>query len=402
MGINPVDEIRLVFVYVTASFLLGFFFLEILIMRWYPNLFAFFLAGFLSAIFILLSRWGIRLLASQLNIWGEHVVVFARGENIGRLTRYFLQRRRLGYIPVLAITDEEGKDSNVSPIPTLEISKFLASPMLQSQALNIQTIMIDTSFLGGELKDNIYSKISAMFHHVIFVSDMGWLEGASLNICDFEGLTGIEARRNLLSPFNSALKRIIDIIGSLLGILLIMPFIAFLIILIKFDSPGPVFYSQLRLGKDGKRIRIYKFRTMVIDAEQALEDHLEKKPAAKHEWNETQKLRDDPRITRMGIFLRRFSIDEMPQLYNVLLGNMSLVGPRPIMVEQMNLYEKIEIYYTVRPGLTGMWQVSGRNSKTFQERARFDLYYVRNWSIWLDIYILARTFWVVLSRDGAY
>jgi Undecaprenyl-phosphate galactose phosphotransferase WbaP len=402
MGINPADEIKLVCVNVAASFLLGFFFLDILILRWYPHFLAYLLIGFLSAIFILLSRWGIRILASQFRIWGEQVVIFARGENIERLTRYFLARRRLGYIPVLAVTDEEGKSHGVNPVPVFKVSQFLGSPKTQLHAVNIQTILIDTSFLGDELKDDVYGKISAMFHHVIFVSDMGWLEGASLSVCDFEGLAGIEARRNLLSPFNSVIKRIIDIVGSLFFVLFFMPITVFLIILIKLDSRGPAFYSQIRLGKDGKRIQIYKFRTMLIDADQALVDYLKADPVAKREWNETQKLRNDPRVTRVGKYLRRFSIDEVPQIYNVLLGDMSLVGPRPIMAEQLALYEKIEFYYTVRPGLTGLWQVSGRNAKTFQERARFDLYYVRNWSIWLDIYILARTIWVVLSRDGAY
>jgi Undecaprenyl-phosphate galactose phosphotransferase WbaP len=174
-------------------------------------------------------------------------------------------------------------------------------------------------------------------------------------------------------------------------------------ILIKLDSPGPVFYTQPRVGLDGKYIRIYKFRTMVQNAEQALVEYLRANPEAQREWDETQKLRDDPRITHVGKFLRKFSIDEVPQLSNVLLGDMSLVGPRPIEVNQVKLYgENIDTYRGVRPGMTGLWQVSGRNRTTFKERTRFDMYYVRHWSVWLDLYILLRTVWVVLSRDGAY
>jgi Undecaprenyl-phosphate galactose phosphotransferase WbaP len=252
-----------------------------------------------------------------------------------------------------------------------------------------------------------------MFKHVIFVSDMDWLEGASLSIRDFEGLTGIEARKDHLNSTNSVIKRGMDIMGSLFGLLLFAPFMAFVVLLIKLDSPGPVFYSQARVsldrrkrkrsGQDTRKIFIYKFRSMYVNADQSLAKYLANNPQARLEWDQTQKLRDDPRVTRVGKWLRKFSIDEIPQLYNVLKGEMSLVGPRPMLSDQIKSYGKnFEIYTGVRPGLTGFWQVSGRNTTTFQERARFDLYYVHNWSVWLDLYILARTIWVVLSRDGAY
>jgi Undecaprenyl-phosphate galactose phosphotransferase WbaP len=268
---------------------------------------------------------------------------------------------------------------------------------------DVGTILIDASFFGQNFTDNSYNKLSGMFRHIIFVSDMGWLEGASLTVQDFEGLIGIEARRNLIDPVSFAIKRIIDIFGSMFAMLLFSPFLLLIAALIKLDSPGPVFYSQLRIGKDGKNIHVYKFRTMVMSAEQVLTKYLNSNTKARREWKETQKLRDDPRVTRVGKFLRKFSIDEVPQLFNVLLGDMSLVGPRPIMVNQVKLYgESIEAYHGVRPGMTGLWQVSGRNRTTFQERARFDVYYVRHWSVWLDIYILLRTFWVVVSQDGAY
>jgi lipopolysaccharide/colanic/teichoic acid biosynthesis glycosyltransferase len=184
-------------------------------------------------------------------------------------------------------------------------------------------------------------------------------------------------------------------------------------LLIKLDSPGPVFYTQERISQDRRkkkrmdgsmrRIFIYKFRSMHLNADQALAEYLDSNPQARLEWDQTQKLRADPRITRVGKWLRKLSIDEVPQLYNVLRGEMSLVGPRPIMTDQVRPYgQSFETYTGVRPGLTGLWQVSGRNATTFKERTRFDLYYVHNWSIWLDLYIISRTVWVILSRDGAY
>lgn len=154
---------------------------------------------------------------------------------------------------------------------------------------------------------------------------------------------------------------------------------------------------------DGKRINIYKFRSMREDGERVMAEYLAGNASAQEEWAETQKLKEDPRITRVGKWVRKFSVDELPQLYNILKGDMSVVGPRPILVEQKKLYgEGLEVYTSVRPGLTGFWQVSGRNRTSFCQRAIYDVYYVRNWSVWLDTYILLRTIWVVLSRDGAY
>ncbi|MEW6400302.1 MAG: exopolysaccharide biosynthesis polyprenyl glycosylphosphotransferase [Chloroflexota bacterium] len=220
---------------------------------------------------------------------------------------------------------------------------------------------------------------------------------------NLEVMPGIEAPGDLPHPLASALKRIVDFLGSALGILVLAPFFTLIAILIKLDSPGPVLYTQPRIGIDGKRIRMYKFRTMVVNAEQELEKVFQENAELRAEWEQTQKLREDPRITRIGKFLRKFSLDEFPQLLNVLLGDMSLVGPRPIMVDQVSVYgEAIHAYRAVRPGMTGLWQVSGRNQTTFRERSRFDVYYVRNWSVWLDAYILLRTIRVVLSHEGAY
>ena len=142
---------------------------------------------------------------------------------------------------------------------------------------------------------------------------------------------------------------------------------------------------------------------MVQDADQVLQNYLAKNRELRSEWAENQKLKEDPRVTRMGNFLRKSSLDELPQLWNILRGEMSLIGPRPCMPVQIDLYGDVfELYKSVRPGITGLWQVSGRNNTTYEKRVYYDGYYVRNWSIWLDIYILIKTFWVVLSRDGAY
>ncbi|HQX00995.1 MAG TPA: exopolysaccharide biosynthesis polyprenyl glycosylphosphotransferase, partial [Anaerolineales bacterium] len=241
------------------------------------------------------------------------------------------------------------------------------------------------------------------FKRMIFISDMDWLEGASIAYHDFEGMLGMEAQQNFLNPLSAVLKRMMDILIAGTAGLVSLPLILLAAVLIKLDSSGSVLYKQERVGKDGKRIKIYKFRSMREDGERVMAEYLAGNASAQDEWAETQKLKEDPRITRVGKWVRKFSVDELPQLYNILKGDMSVVGPRPILVEQKKLYgEGLEVYTSVRPGLTGFWQVSGRNRTSFCQRAIYDVYYVRNWSVWLDTYILLRTIWVVLSRDGAY
>ena len=173
--------------------------------------------------------------------------------------------------------------------------------------------------------------------------------------------------------------------------------------MIKLVSKGDVFYRQRRLGKNGQTFNMLKFRTMHPNAAGILKEELANGPELKKEWDRYQKLKNDPRITRVGRFLRRFSLDELPQLWNVLKGEMCLIGPRPILVNQLELYgESIKDCYRVRPGITGLWQVSGRNQTSFARRAELDLEYIQRWSIWLDIYILFKTIKVVIWREGAY
>jgi Undecaprenyl-phosphate galactose phosphotransferase WbaP len=172
---------------------------------------------------------------------------------------------------------------------------------------------------------------------------------------------------------------------------------------IKLTSPGPVLFGHQRYGRDGQVFRAWKFRSMVQNANHILDEYLSNNPEAMREWLADHKLRNDPRVTPIGSLLRRFSLDELPQLFNVLLGHMSLVGPRPIVENEIERYaDGYDLYRRVPPGITGLWQVSGRNNTTYQERVAFDRYYVRNWSVWLDLYILARTFRVVLQAEGAY
>jgi Undecaprenyl-phosphate galactose phosphotransferase WbaP len=221
---------------------------------------------------------------------------------------------------------------------------------------------------------------------------------------DVAGIIGLKLHKNLLIPRHQVFKRISEIGMIILSSPILIPILLFISILIYIDSPGRVLYMQSRVGKNGQGILIYKFRTMVPNAHQKLTEILENNPELKNEYEKFKKLKKDPRITRVGSVLRRFSLDELPQLWNVVKGEMSLVGPRPILFEEIEEYgDSFEkTYIKVSPGLTGLWQVSGRNEVSYQQRVRMDRYYVHNWSIWLDIYILMKTMFVWLTQKGAY
>lgn len=202
---------------------------------------------------------------------------------------------------------------------------------------------------------------------------------------------------------NSPLTRIFDIILILLASPYILLFLVLISILIVLDSKGSVFYTQTRIGKGAHRFKAFKFRSMVMNADQILQQYLDESPEQKAEWLATHKLKRDPRITRVGAILRKLSLDELPQFWNILIGDMSLVGPRPIVAEEINKYGKcFELYIQARPGLTGLWQVSGRSDTSYKRRVELDEYYLLNRSLKLDILILLKTVSVVLNHNGAY
>lgn len=210
----------------------------------------------------------------------------------------------------------------------------------------------------------------------------------------------------LMNPSIQTIKRVVDILGSSVGLLVGWPLLLVIAVLIRIDSPGPVIYRQLRIGRNGRRFQIWKFRTMHPEIAEYFQSRLESDPGLLHEWVDYQKIRHDPRLTRFGRFIRRYSLDELPQLWNVLCGEMSLVGPRPFSPDQEAAYaedsQAFEKYVQVRPGLTGLWQVSGRNNTTFRERVTWDSEYFRSWSPWLEMRIYIRTIWVIIYGEGAY
>jgi len=216
-------------------------------------------------------------------------------------------------------------------------------------------------------------------------------------------LSFVSIRNNLLSKNMLITKRIFDIVSSIILISLFLPIILITAILIKLTSKGPIFYVQERPGRFGRMIKIYKFRTMYLDADKKLEEILKNNEELREEFRKYRKLKNDPRITPIGKILRKFSIDEIPQLFNVLKGDMSIVGPRPYQIEEIEyMGEYRDIVLSVRPGLTGLWQISGRNDLSFSAKLKIETWYVLNWNLWLDLFIIIRTIPAVISGKGAY
>jgi len=224
-----------------------------------------------------------------------------------------------------------------------------------------------------------------------------------MSVRDFDGVLGFATTHRLKMIWNLVMKRALDIFIVCIGGLILLPFLLLIALIVKVSSPGPALYGHRRMGLGGKQFKALKFRTMVVDADKKLKELLDSDPELRKEWESNFKLKNDPRVTKIGKFLRRTSFDEFPQLINILKGEMSLVGPRPIIEAEMEKYgENYERIFSVKPGLTGLWQISGRSNTDYLERIAYDTYYLQSWSVWLDLWILYRTPGQIIKGRGAY
>jgi undecaprenyl-phosphate galactose phosphotransferase len=255
-----------------------------------------------------------------------------------------------------------------------------------------------------EMLASVLDAVEMRVKRVSYIPDMYMLTTFSATMRDVDGVPLISASQGLLNPMNRMIKSVVDYVGAVLALILFSPVFLYAAWKIKKDDGGKVFFIQYRVGEKMNHFKMYKFRTMCHGAERMLQDIL-KDDDVRREYEVAFKLKEDPRITKIGRFLRRTSLDEIPQIFNVLKGEMSLVGPRPFVPPEIEprYGEAASQIYRVKPGLTGLWQVSGRNDiKDFELSRDLDLYYIRNWSLWLDIVILFRTVQILLNADGAY
>jgi lipopolysaccharide/colanic/teichoic acid biosynthesis glycosyltransferase len=291
-----------------------------------------------------------------------------------------------------------GKFAEVDGVPL--VGELSLAPILASR-LKIPYAVLAMPGVDSTKLLQIVERIGGQFTHLLIIPDLFGFATMGVPAKSLGGILGVEVRQQLLLPGPRLAKRIMDVALTSFGCLFVLPFLLLIALLIKLDSKGSVFYTQKRLGKDGSYFSAYKFRTMHGDGEERLKAILDADPALRAEYEIYHKLKKDPRVTRIGRFLRKFSLDEFPQLLNVIKGDMSLVGPRPYIereLTEMSGQEKIIL--RAPPGMTGMWQVSDRNATSFAQRVQIDVYYVRNWSPWLDIHILAKTFGVVIKGSG--
>lgn len=267
----------------------------------------------------------------------------------------------------------------------------------------IDTVLIAVPELSRQDLKRIKDKIVDKVVNIKYLPHIDGLVTFDTKIDDFDGMLMISTSEGAPTVFERFIKRAIDIAGALVGILTLLPLTAYVKHLNRREGDtGPVMYTQQRIGKDGKLFTIYKYRTMVENADQILEELMEKDPEIRKEYTINKKLHDDPRITRAGKLLRKTSLDEFPQFINVLKGEMSLIGPRPYLPrEREDMGDYYDDIIASKPGVTGMWQTHGRSDVTFQERLEMDEYYAHNWSLWLDVTLLVRTVKTVMGRKNA-
>lgn len=271
------------------------------------------------------------------------------------------------------------------------------------ESRNVDTVLIAIPEINKHDLDSLFEMFKEKVSVIKYLPQVNGLVTFDTKVEDFDGILMISNSRGVSQIGSYVLKRIMDICAGLCGVVLLVPLTLFVYLKkIKQGDKGPVFYTQNRIGKNGKEFKIYKYRTMVVGADEILDDLMRKNPSIRDEYNKNKKLVDDPRITDIGRFLREKSLDEFPQLINVLLGQMSLIGPRPYLPrEKDDMGDYYDDIISCKPGLTGMWQTHGRSDVDFEHRLVLDEYYYRNWSFWLDITILFKTVKQVLYGYGA-
>lgn len=398
-GVGPAEEFRRIF-YSLSIIFIGMGFANY---SYRPNNYLYsrtILVGtyFISLFLIPMNRVLFRKLFTRLGWWGVPAVIIGSGQTAADLFNRLARHPEYGLRPAGYFTLST---ENQMPSGARMLGQFKNINNLPVQSTIRYAIIADSQQDDAGLAQ-VLKQCETLFPHILFIPQGEMSRFTWVTAKDLAGVLGLEIRRNLQIPHIYRQKKIIDFLLTLPCLLASLPLMGLIAIWIKTDSPGPVFFKHRRITKNGRQINIYKFRTMMDGASEKLNALLEKNTELKQEWVNYGKFANDPRITRAGKWLRKASLDELPQLFNILQGKMTLVGPRPIISEELRHYgENADLFDKVLPGLTGLWQVSGRNELTYNDRVRLDNYYVNNWSVWLDLYILCKTFYAVLFRRGA-
>lgn len=353
--------------------------------------------------FIIIFRFITYKLMIKLGVLYIPVLLVGAGKT-AELIKKSLEHMALPVYKIIGYVDDNPKSDGIiaSAYPYLgtfeDVDKVI-------KKIGVQTVLICAPGLESKRLVALINRLQLLVRKVSFVPELFGIPASNISVHGLveEETVILHVKNNLARKSNRVLKRIFDIVATVCGGILILPIIAIIALLIYIDSPGPIVFGHKRVGQHGKEFFCYKFRSMIPNAQEYLVEYLKNNPQAREEWKRDFKLKDDPRITRIGKFLRKTSLDELPQLWNVLMGDMSLVGPRPIVQAEVEKYgDYIQDFYLVPPGITGVWQVSGRSDTTYEERVLMDSWYVHNWSIWIDIVYLVKTVLAVIKGKGAY
>lgn len=334
-------------------------------------------------------------------VWGKPIVILGAGKAGGRLVRALQRDWHLGYRPVAVF------DSHLAPVGGVLEGVPYRGTMTDAVNLgrkqNIDTAVFAMPHTHRKHLVEFINQAKLSFRYVIVIPNLAGVANSAAIAKNLAGTIGVEVKQNLLNPWALWAKRTLDLAATVIGGALMFVFILAIFLLVWIESGRPVFYKAQRVGQDGRLFSCLKIRTMVPDAESILQQMLKEDAKLSEEYSKYHKLRHDPRVTRVGRFLRRTSLDELPQLWNVLRGEMSLVGPRPYTPREIEIIGSVQSeILRVLPGITGPWQVAGRNHSSFDERVQMDAHYIHNWSVWLDLIILARTVANVIFSRGAF
>lgn len=356
-----------------------------------------------SFTYLAVGRYILKRIVTAVGILQVPTIIVGAGKTAELLVEAFQQNMGAGY-KIVGLIDDDPQPSEI--LHKYPIIGNFAQAQDAVRRAGVRNVLIAAPGLAREELLKLLYSLQPHVDHITFVPDLFGVPvgGMELETLFNEKTVLLKVKNNLATIGNRILKYILDCsVGSIVSIG-VLPVLAMIAILIKLDSPGDAFYLAKRLGKNGDEFMCYKFRTMYNNSDELLQEYFRTHVDAEKEWEVFAKIKnEDPRVTNVGKWLRKYSLDELPQIFNVLKGDMSLVGPRPYLLseEERMGYYKNTILMTM-PGITGLWQVSGRNEISFDGRLNLDCWYVRNWSIWMDLVILMKTIKVVLARKGAY
>lgn len=393
----PVEELRRLFFSVSLAFLMLLSYLVLFRLDANHSRLVLSVSWMLTVLSLAPARWMVRTVLRNMNIGQIDVIVAGAGRTGLILAEEFRKDRHFGF-RVAGFLDDDAALGSGSMLPKPLLGK-LDDAVSIAKNMKIQYLIccLPLTAVQSHLKDYI-----RYFRHIMIVPDnqvlpISWAYPVSLH-----GISGIELKNQLLLPLPRMLKYCLEMIMASCAMIVLFPVFVVLAAVVKLGSPGPVFYRAKRLGLNGKTIEVWKFRTMYKDADERLKKLLAEDAVFRAEWEDKFKVDNDPRITPLGRFLRKSSLDELPQFLNVLRGEMAVIGPRPIVDDEKKYYgDEYAVFSRVKPGITGLWQVSGRSETTYERRVALDMYYILNWSIWLDYYILLKTIKEVLFCKGA-